>query len=303
MNLKKRQQGYALVAVLWAVTLLTIMAASFSLTLRRGSGLLEATVARAQGTALADAALNYAILKLAISDPALRWRGGSVYTLNLPGGKARIRLFDEAGKIDINSAQYETLSRILGPLLANAERGSALAAAIVDWRDKDDVKLSNGAEAAEYLFKTQGYVPPNRPFQSIEELQMVLGMTPELYKKLELMLTIYSGQDGINPRYASRQVLSMLPGLDSATIASFMQSVQAVASNASDPFSAMALPLGIPATTAGEVAYTIIVEALAQGAQQPIYIKAVIRRERTESGIPFVIASWKQQYTPALFDD
>jgi general secretion pathway protein K len=302
--MKSKEQGYALVAVLWAVTLLMIMAASFSLTLRRSSGLLEATVARAQGIALASAALNYAMLQLSVSDQKLRWRGGGVYTLNLPGGKVRVRLFDEAGKIDINSAQYETLSHILGPLLVNSERGSALAAAIVDWRDADDVKLSNGAEATEYSFEKKGYVPANRPFQSIEELQMLMGMTPELYKKLEPMLTIYSGQDGINPRHASRKVLSMMPGLDSATIASFMQSVQAASSKPSDPFSPITLPIdGVPVTTAGEVAYTSIVEAVTEGAPQPVYVKVVIKRERVESGLPFVIASWKQQYSAELLDD
>ena len=302
--MKSKQQGYALVAVLWAVTLLMIMAASFSLTLRRSSGVLEAAVARAQGIALANAALNYTLLRLAISDPVLQWHGGGVHTLNLPGGAVRVRLFDEAGKIDINSAQYETLSHILGPLLGNTEQGSALASAIVDWRDTDDVKLQNGAEATEYLFEKTGYVPTNRAFQSVEELQMVLGMTPELYKTLEPLLTIYSGQDGINPRHASRQVLSMLPGLDSAAIESFMQPGQTAAVNASEPRAPTTSPIGgVPMTSTGDVAYTVIVEAVAHGAQQPTYVKAIIRRERAEAGIPFAFASWKQQYTPALFDE
>jgi len=303
VNPKGRQQGYALIAVLWAVMLLMIMAASFSLTLRRGSGVLEAATERAQGIALANAALNYVMLQLTVSDPALKWRGGSMHSFSLPGGTVRVRLFDEGGKIDINSAQYETLSRIFGPLLGNSERGSALAAAIVDWRDKDDEKLANGAEATEYTFEKKGYVPANRTFQSIEELQMVMGMTPEVYRKLEPMLTIYSGQDGINLRHASRQALSMLPGLDSAAIESFMRSVQETASSNTDPLASLRLPIGIPTTTAGDVAYTVIVEVVTKESPQPVYIKAIIRRERVESGIPFAIASWKQQFSSSLLDN
>lgn len=299
--MNSKQQGYALVAVLWAITLLTIMAASFSLTLRRSSNILEVTLARAQGIALANAGLTYTMLRLAITDPKQKWQGGSVHTVRLPGGAVRVRLFDEAGKIDINAAQFATLSHILGPLLGDTDKGSSLANAIIDWRDTDDVKQPGGAEATEYLFAQKGYVPSNRGFQAIEELQMVLGMTPALYKTLEPMLTIYTGQDGINPQMASRQVLAMLPGVDSNAIASFMQAQQAAASGSSSGPQALAsLPMGLPTTTAGDVAYTVVVEAIPQDARQPTYIKAVIKRERVESGIPFVIANWKQQYSAAL---
>ncbi len=55
--------------------------------------------------------------------------------------------------------------------------------------------------------------PANYPFQSTEELQLVLGMRPELYQRIAPMITVYSRQPGVNPHLASRAVLLAIPGV------------------------------------------------------------------------------------------
>ena len=287
------QRGLALVAVLWAVALLTIMAASFSLTMQRDSSLVRNAQARVQGLALADAGLHYAMLMLSQPDQRKRWRSdGTLYETALPGGRVRIRIFDEAGKIDINAAQETTWVGILTKLVGNVDQATMLSDAILDWRDADDLKRLHGAEAEDYQAKGKGYVPQNRDFQALEELQMVLGMTPSLYKRLEPVLTIHSRQNGINPLMASREALLALPGLDEKTVSEYLLLRKEAPANSPPP---LAVPPGsVPLVAGGGMAYTVFAEVwLAEG--ETAGLKAVIKRQRSRSGAPFAIMSWKQQ--------
>ena len=298
---RSRQRGLALVAVLWAVTLLTIMAASFSLTMQRDSGLVRNAQDRARGLALADAGVHYSMLMLSLPDQRKRWRSdGTPYETLLPGGPVRVRILDEAGKIDINAVQEASLVGILTKLVGNPDKAAAVSDAILDWRDGDDLKRLHGAEADDYRGK--GYGPQNRNFQALEELQMVLGMTPALYKKLEPLLTIYSQQDGINPVKAGREALLALPGLDEKTVSDYIALRRQTPANNPPPL--VVPPGSVQLVTGGDRAYTVVVEArLPEG--QVAGIKAVIKRQRARSGAPFVIASWKQQIPGAtgLSDD
>ena len=56
--------------------------------------------------------------------------------------------------------------------------------AILDWRDADDLKRPNGAEAPDYQAAGSKYVPTNSPFESVGELQRVLGVTPALMARI-----------------------------------------------------------------------------------------------------------------------
>ena len=91
-------------------------------------------------------------------------------------------------------------------------RAARLVDAIGDWKDADDLRRPNGAEADDYKAAGSPYLPANAPFETVPELQRVLGMTPALYAKLAENLTVQSQQAGINPTYASRATLLALPG-------------------------------------------------------------------------------------------
>jgi general secretion pathway protein K len=288
-----KERGLALVAVLWAVALLTIMAASFSLTMQRDSSLVRNAQDRAQGLALADAGVHYAMLKLSLPDQRKRWRSdGTLYEATLPVGRVRMRIFDEAGKIDINAAQEAVWVGMLTKLLGNVDQATMLSDAILDWRDMDDLKRLHGAEAEDYQAKGKGYVPQNRDFQALEELQMVLGMTPALYKKLEPSLTVYTRQAGINPAKSSREALLALPGLDEKTVSDYLLLRRERPANNPPPLPIP--PGGVQLATGGDMAYTVLAEARLPGGDVA-GIKAVIKRQRSRSGAPFAIMSWKPQ--------
>lgn len=84
-------------------------------------------------------------------------------------------LEDEAGKININTAPAEILAELPG-------LNSEIAHAIVDWRDDDDdvANEGEGAEESYYLSLSPPYIPRNAPFETLEELLLVRGITPAL---------------------------------------------------------------------------------------------------------------------------
>jgi type II secretory pathway component PulK len=80
---------------------------------------------------------------------------------------------DEASKLSLNIAASTELQNL--PAMT-----SDVADAIVDWRDADDTVGANGAESEYYLSLQQPYAAKNLPFETVEELQLVKGMTPLL---------------------------------------------------------------------------------------------------------------------------
>jgi len=80
-------------------------------------------------------------------------------------------LTDESCRLDLNTANYETLRRLPGMT-------DEIAGAIVDWRDEDETVSENGSESQAYA--AAGYRAKNAPFETVEELRLVTGMTPEL---------------------------------------------------------------------------------------------------------------------------
>jgi general secretion pathway protein K len=199
-------EGVALVLVLWITVLLTIMAGAFTLTIQREAKLVGNLKAGSEANALAEAGLHYAMLMLSVKDTKdaeNAWKADrSVHAVPFNDSVIEIQIGDERGKIDLNLAGRELLLKLFTGI--NLESGDAdkLADAILDWRDKNDEVQMNGAEKKDYQQHNLSYAPRNAPFQSIEELQFVLGVTPQLYKKLAPMLTVYSGSATVDIKKA-----------------------------------------------------------------------------------------------------
>jgi type II secretory pathway component PulK len=88
-------------------------------------------------------------------------------------GEPVFDLADEGSKLNLNTATQEMLELLPG---MTAE----LAAAIMDWRDTDDDVTTGGAETDTYQRFRPGYRCKNGPFESVEELRLVAGMTLDI---------------------------------------------------------------------------------------------------------------------------
>ncbi|NBS17710.1 MAG: general secretion pathway protein GspK [Gammaproteobacteria bacterium] len=287
-----RQRGMALVMVLWVISLMTIMAGSFALSTQREAGVLSHAHERAKALAMADAGINYAMLMLSITDPKKRWQSdGRPYLWQANGGKVRLRIIDEGGKVDLNVAQEQTLKAALKLALQNEDQATQLTDAIIDWRDADDIKRNMGAEAEDYEAKGMKALPQNRNFMVMDELRGVMGISPDLYRKLENWFTLYSGSDGLNPQKASKEVLTALLGGDQGAVANFMQQRQLGAPAPLPP-----IP-GLNTSGSSDMAYSVLAEAELDD-HQVFGVLATIRRGPGANGSPFTMLRWKPYHVP-----
>lgn len=310
-NLNIKSKGFALVLVLWVLSLLTLMAGSFALGMRREISITEGIKNNAQAAAIAESGIAIAELMLLGSETDKvnaeqdkSWRtDGSIYQINYGDTRVRIRMLSETGKIDINQADTQLLRALFSRAPATEDdridpliRVAKLVGAVMDWRDSDDIVSQNGAEKPEYQTAGLKYQPANKAFQNTEELQMVLGMNARTFKWLEPLITVYSGQAQVD-KNATREVLSLLPDLEPSIIAQFLE---ARAESAK-----LGKPLTFPITSKymnaaeGEGlqsgAVTIISEAkLADGSRAAV--GALVIKSEVDPTLPFQVLKWQRSY-------
>lgn len=102
-------------------------------------------------------------------------------------GSLRIRIYDENAKINlsilanefVDSTMYYTITQ---RFFMNMGLPLDLADAIIDWVDIDDARFPYGAESADYYQNLKSpYKAKNNAMDSINELLLVKGITPEIF--------------------------------------------------------------------------------------------------------------------------
>ena len=163
------QSGIALVMALWLAVLLTVIASGFAFSMSSEELAARNAVSLAQARAAADGAVERTAFEL------MRPRMTGVWTFDgqshaWKDGDASIvaSATDEGARIDINAAP----DALIRSLLVNVggmddAAASSLVDAIADWRDPDDLRRPNGAEAPEYSAANLKYGPANAPFETI----------------------------------------------------------------------------------------------------------------------------------------
>ncbi len=210
--MQKSRQGFALVIVIWILTLLSLMAGSFAKSMRRDSSVTTALKYNAEALALTESGFGLAEYMLIQANPDMRWlSNGTPYRILRPdGSEIRISIVSEAGKIDINAASEATLTSMLKAVTDDIWQQQHLLNSILDWRDEDNEPRPQGAEKKQYQDAGLPYIPSNQPFQSLEELQMVLGMNETIFTRIQPWITVYSGQSEVNPNEATPEVLQII---------------------------------------------------------------------------------------------
>ncbi len=208
----RRDEGFALLSVIWIAALLGLVATLFSSAVRSSIRSARTSVASAEAEALADAGVNLAIFDLtrAKLDRPLRFSSRGT-TCTMPSGeRIEIRVRDEAGKVDLNIASSELLLALFTGLGSPPEQASARAQAVEDFRDSDDDRRAAGAEREAYAAASPARIIKNAPFEAIEELGQVFGLADSDVERLRPYVTIYSGQNGIDPDRAETDLIDVL---------------------------------------------------------------------------------------------
>jgi general secretion pathway protein K len=196
----RNSRGVALIMVLWVITILTVVVLEFSFAMRTEVNITKNFKEELQLYAIAQGGVQRAIAELILKHDArvqqLRktmkteevtpekkeWvPDGRPYVLPFDQGECELRIMSEAGKININTISEMTLRKLIGNLGLDVEKRDTVVDSILDWRDPDDFLRINGAENDYYQSLKEPYRCKNANLDSIEELLLVKGVTPELF--------------------------------------------------------------------------------------------------------------------------
>ena len=208
--------GFALIIVLWALVLLTLLATQLTATGRAEARLASNLRGAAVAQAAADGCVYQTVEQLLAGD--IPWPPGPPRTARVPGATATIGIGSEDGKFDLNSIPPDVLEQLLRATGVAASDARQLAVDIVLWRFPS---AQTEERRAAYGRAGLGYTPPATPFQSVGELGLVLGMTDDILTRLRPHLTIYHEGDP-DPRFADpvvRQILRLHGTADAAPAA------------------------------------------------------------------------------------
>ena len=215
---------------LWSISFLTTLAVILGFQVRQKLVLVKRLEERDNGRLIAEAGIKRAIAELAVekeedfdtltqgwsNNPAVFKEAGvgegkfSV-SYEISSGEAFYGLTDEESKININSADAQIMERVFR--LAGLEESEAqdLAFSIVDWRDEDSQlsSPSGGAEDSYYRMLPTPYEAKDAPFQALDELLLVKGVSENIFQKIRNYITIY-GNGRVNINTSGRIVLMAL---------------------------------------------------------------------------------------------
>ena len=187
------RRGVALILVLWIAAILTLLLYAFLAEMQVEHALAAGFADEKKAEQLAWSAVDAGcadLLREPLDFHALwqPWSHDEARYYEVPLGEGLFTLLhatyaedgrrswgaeDEASRINLNTATREMLVRLprVTPEIADS---------ILDWRDQDSTALANGAEDGHYLSLDPPYRCKNQPFETVEELLLVRGMTPEI---------------------------------------------------------------------------------------------------------------------------
>jgi general secretion pathway protein K len=250
--LKNESGGVALVLVMWIMVVLIAIAGEFSYSMRTEVNIARNFKEEEQAYQLALAGIEQAKLEI------LSVKSGETVSLNdediltfgdaeederdeetaiersgdLGQGKFSYVITDEDGKMNINTEPLERLKYVFLESGVDVTDVDTIVDSIIDWRDTNDLHMLNGAEEDYYRSLDRPYSCKNAPFDTMEELLLVQGMSKEIlygtlageegeedeektFEGVEKYFTVY-GINGININTASVTVLEALFGIEKA---------------------------------------------------------------------------------------
>ncbi len=211
-------QGMVLIIALWALFFLGALALAIAAYVRPQLELAGRVKDSTSVHYLAEAGVKRAMAQINNS------RGPHVDTLKeflprtpfdfksqgLADGEFDYELGDEERKININTAPYKVLERLLEiTARLDPQQAGDIAAAILDWRSSGENPRKNGAKSDYYRALSPSYPCKDGPFEVLEEVLLVKGMTLDIFKSIKDEITIY-GAGSVNINTADKFVLEAL---------------------------------------------------------------------------------------------
>jgi general secretion pathway protein K len=229
--------GVILIALLWILTALSVIALSFSkecfvevAAARNAQSLETAYFAARAGIAAAIYRLMQKPLIAAVqpagSQETLDPLDLGIVTGNLGGAEYRVDIQDESGKVNLNGIREQQLRLLVEACGIPKPDADIITDSILDWQSPPSAQPHpNGAKDDYYQTLIPSYKAKNGYFDTIEELLLVRGVTTDYFYGhperaqdgsvvyrygLSRCLTVYSAgrfQSQVNVNYAPLPVL------------------------------------------------------------------------------------------------
>ena len=239
--------GAALIVALWTVLILSLLVSGLAYEMHIEAGITSHARKRLKAQVAARGGAEYAKFLLAKSFEASSFeesdeeaesfrilaknleRGIGISGIEVAMGPstATVDILPEAGRRNVNMLQDEDWEELLDQAGVPEETWPDLIDCFMDFTDEGDEHRLNGAEEDDAFYKSAGYVPKNAPLDTVDELLLIKGFTPEIVyggppadprgeplRGIAHLLTTF-GEDGkVNVNTASREVLMTLTGGD-----------------------------------------------------------------------------------------
>ena len=269
----RNERGIAIVAALWASAILAVIVGSVLQLVRADAVLGRGRQEAAELGAIVDGAINLAILALLGPSGGQFPTDGTPVGLPFAGYEIQVKVEDEAGKIDLNASGEPVLRQLLAGVGLDANAAQLLAENIMLWPERPGGGGSQTRRAEQPLRSAR--------FQSVEDLQLVAGMTPQLYGRVAPLVTVYSQTPWIDPAFSSPAVLALFREAD-AHAAAALRRIEEVRLGLRAADAAPGVVLGH--------AFTITAELRISDAAR--VVRTAIIRLTGEPRVPLLIYRW-----------
>jgi general secretion pathway protein K len=271
---KINTKGFALITVLWITAFLAVIAGSVSYQARASLSLATNVVASFKTKHAAEGTLLLTIDKLIKRDELQSFKfKTSNFSYELDDVVVSVEVVDESGKVDLNLSSVDLIKSLFNVVGVNEKLSSSIADAVADWRDQDNLKRAAGAEDQDYAAYGLLYEAKDDEFDSIDELSLVLGVTPEIYNRVKPFVTVYAQDIGVNTDLASN------------TVRKAVQDIIGTSNSDETPSDYI--------SSTGGLIYTLRAKATAPSGLSTV-VTSIVRLQRGNTLEPFAILGWKQ---------
>ncbi len=325
MRSRIEDAGVVLIALLWILTALAMIALSFSretfvevAAARNTRDLAAAYYAARAGITttayrLVQKRLTPRVQQLQLQVPPDPIDMGMLRG-NFGEGEYEVEVQDESGKINVNMASEDQLRALVQVIGIDKLDGDIVVDSILDWRDADNLRHANGAEDDYYQTLNPPYKAKNGRLDTVEELLLVRGITRDyFYGHIEKApdgspvsryglgryLTVYSNMNRINVNYAPVQVLMTIPGMTpQAAEAIYEKRKTKPFANVDEMSRGLGISLGpntLPLLSTEQTGvYTLTASAHRQGSKVVRVIRAVITLESPNDPGGYRVIYWNE---------
>jgi len=270
ISFAQKKCGFAILTVLVSVTVLALLAGAFAYAMKVETRLLANTNNDEQFYWIGRGGIDRACWFLAqegnqpFTSLQQYWNHGpgdgpetnsplageSLDNYQIGIGTVSVTMTELESKINLNTADAPLLQQVLTQMGVDASAISVVSDSILDWIGPGDAARPAGAKS-DYYQGVGGYNSKNGPIDDIQELQLIKGVTPEMFKGtppedaaalpqhhlgfgnapsqlptyafgLRDVFTPFS-TGKINVLTADEKVLNLIPGMDTATVENILK--------------------------------------------------------------------------------